>query len=151
MWKCVETPNGKANPFLSLRTPRTGAYLGEQVRMDVNAGSAEDDDIPPKAVETPKGGTPKQENNGPALEDQLRDLTCRLADQPSEMLMMSSHAQCDTWESFTMMDIDKIPGLTHPDGRGPVAISTRARSTLTQIKELINAEYELDDERAFDP
>ena len=147
----METPNGKASPFLSLSTPRTAAHLGVRIKMDDNAGSREDDDVPPKAVETPKGGTPEQENDGPALEDQLTDLMCRLADQPSEMLMMLSHAQCDAWKSFMAMDIDKIAGLTHPERRGPVAISTRARSTLTQIKESINAEYELDEERAFDP
>ena len=48
--------------------------------MDVNTGSAEDDDIPPKAVETPKGGAPEQENDELALEEQLRDLTCCLVD-----------------------------------------------------------------------
>ena len=31
-----------------------------------------------------KGGTQKQEKEGPALEDQLTDLTCRLADEPSD-------------------------------------------------------------------
>ena len=74
--KCMETPNRKASPFLSLGTPRTAAYLGAQIKMDDNTEFGEDDDIPPedddippKPVSAPKGGTQKQEKEGPALED----------------------------------------------------------------------------------
>ena len=85
------------------------------------------------------------------MEERLQGFISRLIDQPEEILAMLSHAQYTTWDSFMMMDIDKIPGLTYPWRRGPVHISTRFRSTLTQIKELMNAEYESGNEQADDP
>ena len=99
----METPDRKATPFLSLRTPRTAAYLGSRIRMVDDTESGEDsdsppagDDIPPKPVETPpKGDKKRQEKKGPAMEDRLTDLTCRLVDEPSETLKMSSDAHCD--------------------------------------------------------
>ena len=76
----METPDRKVNPFLSLRTPRTGAYLGEQVRMNVKTGSTGDDDNisemlqPPRPADAPTHSLPKQENDELAMEEQLRNL-----------------------------------------------------------------------------
>ena len=51
------------------------------------------DDIPPKPVETPpKGDKKRQEKKGPAMEDRLTDLICRLVDEPSEILKILSNA-----------------------------------------------------------
>jgi len=119
--------------------------------MDDNAGSGDDDDIPPEPVSTPKGGTQKPKKEEPALEDRLTDLICRLVDEPSEILKTLSHARYNTWKSFVKMDMIEITGLTYPERRGPVPISTMARSTLIQIKELINDEYRLDKRIALDP
>ena len=43
----MATPDRKKTPFLLLRTPRTGAYLGERLRMQVNSGEIEDNNIRP--------------------------------------------------------------------------------------------------------
>ena len=54
----MATPDRKNTPFLLLRTPRTGAYLGRRLRMQVNMNKTEDNNISdissPRGVETPK-------------------------------------------------------------------------------------------------
>ena len=121
----MATPDRKNTPFLLLRTPRTGAYLGRRLRMQVNMGKTKDDNISdillPKGVETPKPmktpgySVPEQEEDDRVhMEDCLQRFLVRLIDQPDEILEMLSHAQYTTWDSFTMMDVDEIPGLTFP-------------------------------------
>ena len=69
----------------------------------------------PKPMETPRYSVPEQEeDDGVHMEDQLQRFLVRLIDQPDEILEMLSHAQCTTWDSFMMMDVDEIPGLTFP-------------------------------------
>ena len=76
----MATPDRKKTPFLLLRTPRTGAYLGRRLRMQVNMGKTKDnntsDILSPKGVETPKPmETPRynvpeqEEDDGIHMED----------------------------------------------------------------------------------
>ena len=154
----MATPDRRNTPFLSLRTPRTGEYLGRRVRMQVNTDGTEDDNISkissPRGVETPRPGytaPDENEDDRDQMEEQLHNFFLRLVYQPEEILEMLSHAQYTTWDTFMMMDVDEIPELTFPCWRGPVRISTRSKSTLIQIKELMNAEYQNDAERGYDP
>ena len=148
----MATPDRRNTPFLLLRTPRTGAYLGWRLRMQVNMNRTEDDNISdislPRGVETPRPrNTPgytvpnEDEDDRVQMEERLHKFLTRLIDQPEEIVEMLSHAQYTTWDTFIMMDVDKIPNLTIPGQRGPVCISTRSTSTLIQIKELIGVEY----------
>ena len=73
----MATPDRKKIPFLLLRTPRIGAYLGKRLRMQVNTGDTKDNNISdissPKGVETPKPmETPRySENDRIHMEEQL--------------------------------------------------------------------------------
>ena len=154
----MATPDRKNTPFLSLRTPRTGEYLGRRVRMQVNTDGTEDDNISeislPRGVETPRPGytaPDENEDDRDQMEEQLHNFFLRLVYQPEEILEMLTHAQYTTWDTFMMMDVDEIPNLTIPGRRGPVRISTRSKSTLIQIKELIGVQYAEDVEKAIDP
>ena len=121
----MATPDRKNTPFLLLRTPRTGAYLGRRLRMQVNMNETKDENISnislPKGVETPKPvNTPgytipgDNEDDRVHMEERLHSFLTRLVDQPDEIVEMLSHAQYTTWDSFVMMDVDEIPELTFP-------------------------------------
>ena len=73
----MATPDRKKTPFLLLRTPRTGAYLGESLRIQINLGETENNNISnissPKGVETPKSmETPRYS----VLEHESKKRTC---------------------------------------------------------------------------
>ena len=121
----MATPDRRNTPFLSLRTPRTGEYLGRRLRMQVNTDGTEDDNISdissPRGVETPRPrNTPgytvpdEGEDDRVQMEERLHKFLLRLIYQPEEIVEMLSHAQYTTWDTFIMMDVDEIPNLTIP-------------------------------------
>ena len=69
----METSDRKVTPFLSLRTLRTRAYLGERLRMQANSGETENNDISdtsiPKPMETPRYSSPTRDNNQFTVEE----------------------------------------------------------------------------------
>ena len=78
----MATPDRKKTPFLLLRTPRTGAYLGRRLRIQVNTGDTKDNNISdilspkgvemPKPMEMPRYSVCEQEDNEIHMEEQIQ-------------------------------------------------------------------------------